>query len=285
MLMTFYREALTADSSGMRLFYSNEPSYTKVGKMMVGHHISSKMVVMPGGEWVVEGVCPSSCSASADLTKQTEVTIHSASVHHSNATYAKLKLSQGSGTRSDPIVVSSLVHDHPANPKFQPLRALQSEAKMVLGRADISTECGFQISGTGPGEGGMGPTLFHCFGILTYSPPYPLASCTSVPTEFSLQAALGFKLKRFNDLNDFEGNNGGLRRRKRSSSRLGIREKRQSNALIHDFFNRETFTGESPNTQDSTVGQDMASILVQYSPSAIRNANLAVLAGEHLPLC
>lgn len=73
MLMTYYKKAISTDSSGMTLVFGSGSSFTKVAKMMVGHFVSSKLIVMPGQDWTVQGICHSDCSANSELTSTTEV--------------------------------------------------------------------------------------------------------------------------------------------------------------------------------------------------------------------
>lgn len=73
MLVVAYSVAVTNDDSGMDLFHGSGSSYAEVGRMMVGHHISSKMIVMPSADWIVRGVCSSKCTGLAELTEATQV--------------------------------------------------------------------------------------------------------------------------------------------------------------------------------------------------------------------
>ena len=43
-------------------------------RLLVGHHISSKMIVMPSKGWTVSGVCSSQCTGMADVSDSDKVT-------------------------------------------------------------------------------------------------------------------------------------------------------------------------------------------------------------------
>lgn len=62
-----------ADKSGMEVYHSSSSSYSKVSKLMVGHHVSSKMVIMRSQNWVVRGICPHTCTGDRDLTNADKV--------------------------------------------------------------------------------------------------------------------------------------------------------------------------------------------------------------------
>eukprot|EP00094_Tigriopus_californicus_P006034 TCALIF_05811-PA protein Name:"Protein of unknown function" AED:0.07 eAED:0.07 QI:32/0.8/0.5/0.83/1/0.83/6/0/465 len=128
MLMTYYKKALSTDSSGMTLVHGSGSSFTKVAKMMVGHYVSSKMVVMPGQDWTVQGICHSDCSANSELTSTTEITVVSANIHHKSAAKGDIKYS--TEPNKDSIKYESLLKDSPANSKFQPTRTF-SEGKKI----------------------------------------------------------------------------------------------------------------------------------------------------------
>ncbi len=64
---TFY------DESGVRAFVDSGSDYEAASKLVVGHHMSSKMIVLPSEEWVVQGICPSTCTGLVGITDEDEV--------------------------------------------------------------------------------------------------------------------------------------------------------------------------------------------------------------------
>ena len=56
------------DSSGMNL-YPATGSFEAVGKLLVGHQISSKMIILPSEDWVVEGICSSDCTGASGISE------------------------------------------------------------------------------------------------------------------------------------------------------------------------------------------------------------------------
>ncbi len=79
MLLTVYNDAFDNsfyDSSGVRAHVGSGSGYTSASKLMVGHHMSSKMILMPSSEWVVQGVCSSSCTGDEDISDEEEVSRH-----------------------------------------------------------------------------------------------------------------------------------------------------------------------------------------------------------------
>ncbi len=79
MLLTVYNDAFDNsfyDSSGVRAHVGSGFGYTSASKLMVGHHMSSKMILMPSSEWVVQGVCSSSCTGDEDISDEEEVSRH-----------------------------------------------------------------------------------------------------------------------------------------------------------------------------------------------------------------
>jgi hypothetical protein len=73
MTIVAFSETVSSDDSGMDLFWSTTTSLSPVGRMMVGHHISSKLIVMPGKGWKVMGVCSSQCTGIADVSSSDTV--------------------------------------------------------------------------------------------------------------------------------------------------------------------------------------------------------------------
>ena len=73
LIQTFYDQSSSSDKSGLKLYTGTGSSYEKVGKMMIGHYISSKMIVMPGKDWKIQGICSTSCLSNDQIATGTEV--------------------------------------------------------------------------------------------------------------------------------------------------------------------------------------------------------------------
>ena len=75
MLLIVYKSKYNdhLEESGVRAFVDSGSDYEAAGKLMVGHHMSSKMVVLPSSEWVVQGICPSTCTGLARVSDEDEV--------------------------------------------------------------------------------------------------------------------------------------------------------------------------------------------------------------------
>ncbi len=80
MYLVAYDKDVSSDASGMELFYSADASLTPVGRMLVGHHISSKLIVMPSKGWKVMGICSTQCTGLADIASQSTVRMDLTSV-------------------------------------------------------------------------------------------------------------------------------------------------------------------------------------------------------------
>ncbi len=122
-----------------------------------------------------------------------QINILAVSLHYGpSATAASLKVS------TEDLDYLSLVTDAPAIPDFQPSnRILLEEPRLDLGAADVVVRCAFDGA---EGTGGFELTIGEfCFGVLTYSPPMLLSTCTSVPTEFTLELALHMDLEDIRD--------------------------------------------------------------------------------------
>ena len=79
MLVVTYRKSsyddndIERDNSGMAIYVSEDSSLTPAAKMLVGHHTSSKLIVMPTPDWTVEGVCSASCTGYSGLSDEASV--------------------------------------------------------------------------------------------------------------------------------------------------------------------------------------------------------------------
>lgn len=130
-----------------------------------------------------------------------------------------------------------LIYDNPVIEGYSPNRKFPSESKLVLKQDNIAVECSFKTDFLT--TGGLGKEQTFCFGVVTYYPPLPLTTCTSIPTEISLEVALDMRLKDYEDLNYYT-----LKRSRR--------RKRQASSLIHDFLSREVIlvNNASGNVED-----------------------------------
>lgn len=79
MLMVAYKEesydsgSIDTDYSGMLLYVDTDSSLTPAAKLLVGHHISSKMITLPTENWLVEGICSANCMGYEGLTDISQV--------------------------------------------------------------------------------------------------------------------------------------------------------------------------------------------------------------------
>ncbi len=77
MLLTVYAEAFDgqfSDRSGVTAYTADgDADLHEAGKLLVGHQVSSKMVVLPAKGWAVQGVCHSGCTGAGGVTDQAKV--------------------------------------------------------------------------------------------------------------------------------------------------------------------------------------------------------------------
>lgn len=71
--------------------------------------------------------------------------------------------------------------------------------EMELGYDNIVVECKYFQGDDATHGGGLGGEREHCFGSVTYEPPLDLNTCTSLPSEYTLE--VGFKDSISLDLN------------------------------------------------------------------------------------
>merc|ERR1711860_390564 len=164
-----------------------------MGKLMVGHHPSSKMIIMPTKRWTVQGICSSGCLGHGEIStdSSSDIKVQTISMHHNNATSIKVRYTDESGT------FKQLAKDSVAMKRYQPSpRLLPQPVTIKAGIADIVVDCQYDNANKEfPMMGGFGIGEESCFALLTYEGPLLSASvCTSVPTEITLETAYGFEL-------------------------------------------------------------------------------------------
>ena len=76
MLLTVYSQLYgndVYDYSGVDVFVGSG-SFEEASKLVVGHHLSSKLVMLPSDGWKVKGICPATCTGQSGLADEENVT-------------------------------------------------------------------------------------------------------------------------------------------------------------------------------------------------------------------
>ncbi len=157
----------------------------------------------------------------------------------------------------------TLVKSDRANDAFSPNRQLDADDRQSLevGVDDIFVQCIFaNLPYTEDDEK-------RCFGLITYYPPLPLSTCTSIPYELSLETA--FNMELF-DYNDQDG--GGIGKK---------RKKRQASNVINGFLDRDL----DDTVMSVSKVRDWFQQLAQESVQSNVDRNDALLSLPFLPIC
>ncbi len=76
-------------------------------------------------------------------------------------------------------------------------RYLEKPVEIRRGHSDLVVECKFHASR----DASFGsPSEAFCFGVVTYTKPLALSTCSSVPSEFNLENAFEFHLTEYTDV-------------------------------------------------------------------------------------
>lgn len=162
------------DSSGLRIFYTDQLREIDAGVIMVGSSVSPNMLIPPGQEWTTVGICSGDCTEKSfpkDGIRVFQGLLHSHLLGHS------ITIRQIRNGRELPIVFQDMNYDF----NYQQERILKEEM-LILPGDTLIMECGYDSTKrTKPTFGGEGTEQEMCLSYLTYYPRIDISNCLSSP--------------------------------------------------------------------------------------------------------
>ncbi|XP_050714984.1 uncharacterized protein LOC126997815 [Eriocheir sinensis] len=173
------------DSSGIRIFYTENLRDYDAGMFMLGHKVSAFHLIPPGQPRFMTGsFCDSSCTQQELPEKGVKVF---EGILHSHLMGTSMVLRHIRDGQELPVIMKDMHYDF----KYQSSRVLQEEVTVLPGDALI-IECYYDSSNrSNPTFGGLGTREEMCQVALSYYPRVKLHMCQSQPDMKSVITALG----------------------------------------------------------------------------------------------
>ncbi|XP_050715576.1 uncharacterized protein LOC126998176 [Eriocheir sinensis] len=178
------------DSSGIRIFYTENLREYDSGTLMFGQHVFPSIIIPPGQpRFLAAGFCDTTCTQQ--MLPKEGVKIFQG-VLHSHLLGTSLFLRHIRDGQELPVIMKDTSYDF----NYQSTRVFQEEVTVLPGDILI-TECYYDSSNRSkPTFAGLGTEEEMCLAFLNYYPRVDLFSCLSQPTLMSAIGALGVRVER-----------------------------------------------------------------------------------------
>ncbi|XP_047476487.1 DBH-like monooxygenase protein 1 [Penaeus chinensis] len=184
------RISCIVDSSGLRLFLTEDLREFEAGVLILGHMVSPSHIIPPGKEWRTVGHCDGRCVEQALPPEGVKVF---RGLLHAHLLGTDITLRQIREGRELPVVFKDMNYDF----NYQQGRILKEEMTILPGDSFI-TECGYDARHKQtPTFGGESTQEEMCIAFLTYYPRTDFTFCLSgsdlpsIYTSFGIQEVYG----------------------------------------------------------------------------------------------
>ncbi|XP_071518893.1 MOXD1 homolog 1-like [Panulirus ornatus] len=172
------------DSSGLRIFYTENLRQHDAGILIMGHIITPTHIIPPSHNWLTVGHCHESC---------TQQNLPSGGIHvfqgvlHSHLLGSSLSLRHIRDGQELPRLIKDMNYDF----NYQQSRILKQEVTILPGD-HLITECNYDSSRRrAPTFGGFGTEEEMCLAFLGYYPRSNWTHCLSAPRLRTILDGLG----------------------------------------------------------------------------------------------